>query len=205
MDLGAPADVDLGAPADVDLGAPAGVDLGALADVDLGAPLDRFIDWFNIGFYGETARLDPQEGYVAPPLDGIWATAPFLHNGSVPTLEALLDSSKRPTYWRVQLGLDQESMGLPHEDATADESRSFFVYDTTEPGYGNEGHTYGDVLSDAQRRDLLEYLKTRHRTRNPGKRISRAPGPRRETRPLRGSALDSAHDSGPPGRGRTRT
>ncbi len=121
---------------------------------------DRFIDWFNTGFYGESARLDPQDGYIAPPLDGIWATAPFLHNGSVPTLEALLDSSKRPTYWRVRLGLDQEAMGLPYEEATADESGSFFVYDTTEYGYGNAGHTYGDVLSDAQRRDLLEYLKT---------------------------------------------
>jgi hypothetical protein len=38
-------------------------------------------------------------GYIAPPLDGIWATAPYLHNGSVPDLATLLKSSSRPTYW----------------------------------------------------------------------------------------------------------
>ena len=50
-------------------------------------------------FWGETTQLAPEKGYVAPPLDGIWATAPFFHNGSVPTIAAVLDSSKRPTYW----------------------------------------------------------------------------------------------------------
>ena len=58
-----------------------------------------FIQWFASSFWGETSRLSPQKGYVAPPLDGIWATAPFFHNGSVPTIAAVLDSSKRPTYW----------------------------------------------------------------------------------------------------------
>ena len=43
---------------------------------------------------------DPVPGYTAPPLDGIWATGPFLHNGSVPNLALVLDSTRRPTYWR---------------------------------------------------------------------------------------------------------
>ena len=48
---------------------------------------------------GRDSRLEPQTGYIAPPLDGIWATAPFFHNGSVPTLEGVLDPTKRPKYW----------------------------------------------------------------------------------------------------------
>ena len=58
---------------------------------------DASSQWFATSFYGQTSRLEPQPAYIAPPLDGIWATAPYLHNGSVPTLAALLDSSKRPT------------------------------------------------------------------------------------------------------------
>jgi hypothetical protein len=42
---------------------------------------DRFIEWFNGSFYGELARAVPAREYIAPPLDGVWATAPYLHNG----------------------------------------------------------------------------------------------------------------------------
>ena len=59
----------------------------------------RFVEWFANSFWGETSRLEPQAGYIAPPLDGIWATAPFFHNGSVPTIEACSIRRKRPTYW----------------------------------------------------------------------------------------------------------
>ena len=60
---------------------------------------ERFIRWFNKSFFGEIARNEPAPGYMAPPLDGVWATAPYLHNGSVPTIEALLNSPSRPHYW----------------------------------------------------------------------------------------------------------
>lgn len=130
----------------------------ALADSAHFSP--RFVEWFNTGFYGASARLEPQSGYIAPPLDGIWATAPFLHNGSVPTLEALLDSSKRPKYWRVNLGLDREKMGLPYDEVGAEVAGNSNVYDTTLLGYSNSGHTYGDELTAADRSDLIEYLKT---------------------------------------------
>jgi cytochrome c5 len=127
------------------------------------------VEWFNRSFYGRTAKLVPGPGYVAPPLDGIWATAPYLHNGSVPTLEALLDSPKRPTYWRrsfSQRELDPRAVGWKHQvlshgkAAEADPSRRKRIYDTTLPGYSNQGHTVGDDLSDGQRHALIEYLKT---------------------------------------------
>lgn len=125
----------------------------------------RFVDWFNGSFYGETAYLAPQRGYVPPPLDGIWATAPFLHNGSVPTLAALLDSRLRPRYWRRTGAWDATAVGLAFREsevghADLPEGQRTGVYDTTLLGYGNGGHTYGDELDDNERRALLEYLKT---------------------------------------------
>ena len=86
----------------------------------------------------------------------------------MPTIEALLDSRKRPTYWRhrPEREYDREALGWRYEalahgkDGAADAAEARQVYDTTRRGYGNEGHTFGDALSDAQRRAVIEYLKT---------------------------------------------
>ncbi len=130
---------------------------------------DRFMDWLNRSWYGERARAQPALGYIAPPLDGAWATAPFLHNGSVPTIAALLDSRARPTYWlrpRSEPPFDQEALGweyteLGHgKDGASDLGQRVRIYDTTLPGYSNAGHTFGDQLTEAERRAVLEYLKT---------------------------------------------
>lgn len=130
---------------------------------------DRFARWFNRSFYGRNASAEPGLGYVAPPLDGIWATAPYLHNGSVPTLAALLDTTQRPRYWRFERAkpdYDPDALGWRFE--TLDAGREQFasldeqkwVYDTSRRGYGNQGHDFGDLLTDDERRALLEYLKT---------------------------------------------
>jgi mono/diheme cytochrome c family protein len=130
---------------------------------------ERFVSWFAQSFWGETSRLEPQLGYVAPPLDGLWATAPFLHNGSVPTIEALLDSSKRPRYWTrtfQSTDYDQAAVGWKFtalERGQADEPNAGArakIYDTTLSGYGNGGHTFGDDLEPADRAAVIEYLKT---------------------------------------------
>lgn len=128
---------------------------------------DPFILWFNRSFFGRLSRAAPAPGYMPPPLDGIWATAPFLHNGSVPTLAALLDSSKRPRYWRYAGDhYDPEQVGwfyetLPYgKESAKEEAERRHIYDTSRPGYSNQGHTFGDVLTERQRRALLEYLKT---------------------------------------------
>jgi hypothetical protein len=127
---------------------------------------------FNQSFYGtlsEIVTADPVPGYTAPPLDGIWATAPFFHNGSVPTLALVLDSRARPRFWRRvdydSTHFDQDALGWPWEEsavgqADAPEAERKFIYDTTLFGYGNGGHTYGDHLDDDERTALLEYLKT---------------------------------------------
>jgi mono/diheme cytochrome c family protein len=130
---------------------------------------DRFVDWFNRSFYGKRSHAAPALGYIAPPLDGVWATAPYLHNGSVPNLATLLDSTQRPTYWRFagnRPEYDREALGwaftaVPHGKAGAmswDERNR--IYDTSLTGYGNQGHTFGDEFNAEERAAVLEYLKT---------------------------------------------
>ncbi len=160
-------------------------------------------------------------GYQAPPLYGVWATAPYFHNGSVPTIEAVLDSSQRPAIWQRQLqevdgivgfdqrfaqAYDQQALGWKHAaldcadlpgepflncNPVQDEGPSIYqmvmnflnqnisytgylawldpqpgafekrlVFDSRVLGNGNQGHAFTDVLSDAERRAILEYLKT---------------------------------------------
>lgn len=122
----------------------------------------RLADWFNTSWYAGNgaARLTPTRAYVAPPLDGVWATAPYLHNGSVPTLAALLDSATRPARWRRNFAdstYDMARVGWPYTDGAAGDADT---YDTAVAGYSNRGHTFGDALSADERAALLEYLKT---------------------------------------------
>ncbi len=109
-------------------------------------------------------------GYQAPPLDGVWATAPYLHNGSVPTLAGMLDSTARPrvftrSFRTGEVDYDRERVGWkvtecppPGPGTSGFERRK--VYDTNQPGRGNGGHTYGDHLTADERWSVVEYLKT---------------------------------------------
>ena len=130
---------------------------------------DRFYQWVADSPYGESVDIAPAPGYIAPPLDGVWATAPYLHNGSVPDLRSLLDSPSRPTYWRHRTEpreYDRDALGWRHDRLeqgqaeTGDPAERRRIYDTTLTGYGNGGHQFGDHLSEAERSAVLEYLKT---------------------------------------------
>jgi hypothetical protein len=124
----------------------------------------QFVNWFNKSWFTQgdhPARLEPFEGYIAPPLDGIWITAPYLHNGSVPTLEAVLDSKMRPRYWSRDFEkpeYDYEKIGWKFSIYKNGDGTT--VYNTDWPGYGNYGHYFGDKLTDAERKAVIEYLKT---------------------------------------------
>jgi mono/diheme cytochrome c family protein len=129
--------------------------------------------WFGqeLGPDGRPLQTVYNRGYQAPPLDGVWATAPYFHNGSVPTLRGVLNSKARPKLytrsyrtgreefdplavgWKVQ-----ELAAPPAAPVPPAERRS--VYDTTQPGRGNGGHTFGDDLTEEDRAALIEYLKT---------------------------------------------
>ena len=178
----------------------------------------------------------PYVGYQAPPLYGIWASAPYFHNGSVPTVEAVLDPSRRLTIWQrkqvttptgkkafdnsLATGYDFESMGwkvdeipceafgndplygcnpiaeedppitrdainrfesnsmggvatvvasgenpfmalsqVPTQETTADIDTRL-IHDTRVHSNSNTGHEFTDVLTDAERKAIIEYLKT---------------------------------------------
>jgi mono/diheme cytochrome c family protein len=124
----------------------------------------QFIDWFNNSWFAQgdhPARLEPFNGYIAPPLDGIWITAPYLHNGSVPTLEAVLNSKLRPVYWSRDFSNPQYDYArVGWKFSTEPAPRGTAVYNTTLPGYGNYGHDFGDKLSGKERQAVIEYLKT---------------------------------------------
>jgi hypothetical protein len=108
-------------------------------------------------------------GYIAAFLDGIWLRAPYLHNGSVPTLHDLLEPvEKRPkVFYRGYDVYDQANVGFfscPEPRRTgapcSDEAKRIGTkYDVSQKGSGNQGHTYGTELSAEEKDTLIEYLK----------------------------------------------
>jgi mono/diheme cytochrome c family protein len=136
---------------------------------------ERFGEHYNRSWFahekGDGYRMTAARGYQAPPLDGIWATAPYLHNGSVPTVYHVLNSKARPkiftrSYRTDAAAYDAKRLGWkvtvlthgPDRRLPAYERRK--VYDTTQPGRGNGGHRFGDDLSEDERWAVIEYLKT---------------------------------------------
>lgn len=106
------------------------------------------------------SHFQSTKGYASVPLDGLWLRAPYLHNGSVPTLTDLLEPvEKRPRlFWRGYDVYDSEHIGF--ETTTDGAKRIGTRFDVTLPGNSNVGHTYGTTLPPDVKRALLEYLKT---------------------------------------------
>jgi hypothetical protein len=107
----------------------------------------------------QTRAASPSTGlaYKARPLDGIWATAPYLHNGSVPTLRALLaaPASRPKTFYAGSRDFDPVNAGF---DTAARPDR--FLFDTSLLGNSNAGHDYGTSLTNGDLDALLVYLKS---------------------------------------------
>jgi hypothetical protein len=111
---------------------------------------------------GNFTRKTPQNptadllSYKARPLNGIWASAPYLHNGSVPTLYDLLrPATARPKQFSVgRWTYDPKRVGYVSDGPLP------WVHDTTLTGNHNSGHEYGTALPEDDRLALLEYLKT---------------------------------------------
>ncbi len=120
--------------------------------------------WF--AEYGKQDTWPDPGGYVAPPLDGIWASAPYFHNGSVPTLWHVLHPESRPQVWRREkVGMDAERIGLQVEELTEmprelTQRQRRWYFNTRDFGKGNQGHDFANVLTESEKRAVLEYLKT---------------------------------------------
>ena len=99
-------------------------------------------------------------GYRVPYLDGIWLRAPYLHNGSVPNLSALLTppSARPKQFYRGYDVYDRKNVGFIAEGPDA--QRYGMLHDATRKGNGNQGHAFGTQLAPAEKSALVEYLKT---------------------------------------------
>jgi mono/diheme cytochrome c family protein len=121
--------------------------------------------WF--ARYGKDDTIMDPAGYQAPPLDGIWASASYFHNGSVPTLWHLLHPKQRPVIWRrpdndaydfEKVGLQVEILETLPSSLRGDVRREYF--DTRVRGKSAAGHDYPERLTESEKRAVLEYLKT---------------------------------------------
>ena len=121
--------------------------------------------WF--ANYGKSNNLRDPGGYVAPPLDGIWASAPYFHNGSVPTLWHVLRPGERPAVWKrkgdafdsARSGPEIDSFEkLPADAKDGSQKREYF--DTRAFGKSAAGHGFPDELTEEEKQAVLEYLKT---------------------------------------------
>jgi len=126
----------------------------------LGHPVQSIQSMYYSFYEDMKAQAFDPRSYKARPLNGIWATAPFLHNGSVPTLyDLLLPAAQRPAAFNVGArAFDPAKVGF----VTTAGNRSF-LFDTKLRGNSNAGHEgamFGTELTEQQRLDLLEYLKT---------------------------------------------
>jgi hypothetical protein len=143
-----------------------------------------FLDWYKNGVQstlisktdssGQPARVNvaQQRGYIAPPLNGVWASAPYFHNNSVPTLAEVLQPSARPAIWKLvddsadmydpqRVGLKVERPDAVPPNLSQYQTRKY--HDSTNPkitGASPKGHDYPSALSDHERSAVLEYLKT---------------------------------------------
>ena len=167
--------------------------MGTIVPLDeVGTNADRALAWTlqaansanekvaEFGIQRTPMSKPPQPGYIAMQMDGLWLRAPYLHNGSVPTLTALLEPPRcRPrVFYRGFDVLDREHVGFvsrrcnvppadppsgcpvePLQSGCMPEDKGW-RYDTAEQGNGNQGHRYGTALPRAEKRALVEFLKT---------------------------------------------
>lgn len=128
-------------------------------------------DLDNMHGYNEFDPESPREPppgdvFKAGPRDGVWATGPFLHNGSVPNLyEMLIPASERSKTFYIGREFDPVKVGV---DTT--KRPGSFLFDTSLLGNSNSGHSFesaprtrgviGRLLTDAERWAIVEYLKS---------------------------------------------
>lgn len=150
------------------------VDIGTALKVSVGGVLDK---WFKEHEVSDLCRkimeghrendFRAPVAYPARPLDGYWATAPFLHNGSVRTLYQLLSpvAERSKQFWIGTLEFDPVEVGFRDEQV-----QGGFLFDTTLAGNSNAGHEFrnapqgtpgviGPLLTQDERLDIVEYMK----------------------------------------------
>lgn len=150
--------------------APGGATTGQVVPVEeVGTDRHRLDMWtrgaadaynnYEPGYHWGFKSFRKTNGYVSPPLDGVWLRAPYLHNGAVPSLaELLMPPDQRPkVFWRGFDVYDQERVGFVSSGA---EAEKYFRFDTSAVGNSNGGHLWGTDLPPEDKKALIEFLKT---------------------------------------------
>ena len=151
--------------------APGGTRTGTIVPVEeVGTDRHRLDMWtpasaaaynaYGDGHAWKFSHFRSTKGYASVLLDGLWLRAPYLHNGSVPSLVALLQPvDQRPTHFTRGYDVyDPDQIGFISIGPAA--AKVGTPFDTSLPGNSNAGHTYGVTLPSDSKRALLEYLKT---------------------------------------------
>lgn len=151
--------------------APGGQNTGQVIPLDqVGTDRNRLDMWtaaaaaaynaYEPGYSWGFTKFRKTNGYVTPPLDGVWLRAPYLHNGAVPTLaDLLMPPDQRPkVFWRGYDVYDQEHVGF--QSNNDDAMKNGWRHDTNLRGNSNQGHLWGTDLSPEDKKALIEYLKT---------------------------------------------
>jgi hypothetical protein len=135
---------------------------------DLAEALFRVIpEWSPFRVLRSDIRPGPAgttRGFINAPIEAAFTRAPYLHNGSVPTLSQLVNLEPRPdVFYRGRNAYDPVGVGL--EAPRDPDARHYFRFDARSPGNSNRGHDYpwpyrGPGWNEPDLRDLLEYLKT---------------------------------------------
>jgi len=126
----------------------------------------KFRDWQISTMFAGTpyhfTHFVKTDGYANMPLDALWLRAPYLHNGSVPSLAALLmPPARRPkSFVRGSDVIDPVNGGFVAPPCAPGADSKTFCFDTSARGNSAEGHSYGTDLPDGQKSDLLAYLLT---------------------------------------------
>jgi len=124
------------------------------------AELAKGMNTIGEGHPWKFSHFRKTDGYANMPLDGLWLRAPYLHNGSVPNLRALLNPEERPAeFYRAYDVYDWTNVGFVSSGAEAE--KEGVRYNTRDRGNSNGGHLYGASLDPASKTALLEYLKTK--------------------------------------------
>lgn len=150
--------------------APGGANTGQVVPVDqVGTDRNRLDMWtrgaadaynnYEPGYHWGFKNFRKTNGYVSPPLDGVWLRAPYLHNGAVPTLtDLLMPPDQRPKFfWRGYDVYDQERVGFI---SNGPEAEKYSRFDTNAAGNSNQGHLWGTDLPPEDKKALIEFLKT---------------------------------------------
>ena len=137
---------------------------------EIGTDRERFDTWTQEaadatnavaeGMGVKRTHMIKDKGYVSVPLNGLWLRAPYFHNGALPSLVDVLKAPERRTksFYRGYDVYDPERVGFVSAGPEAE--KYGWYLDTAERGNGNGGHGYGTDLPAADKRALIQYLKT---------------------------------------------